>query len=454
VRATRMLRCVVVQSLTSKRLIAGRYRLDRQIGEGGMGVVWAATDERQGTAVALKFLRPIAAGLGTPATPSFDRTALRRFLREARAAMAVHHPNIVKVHEIARAEDGAPFIAMELLDGESLATRLTRAGRLPLAELARVLVQVVSAVGSAHAKGIVHRDLKPDNVFLVRGAPRDCDVRVLDFGIAKLTASEGEAARTAGLTGTGSMIGTPFYMSPEQVFGEKDVDQRSDVWSLGVMMYECLAGQRPIAGDSAGQIFKKITSGKITPLSELLPDLPAELAELSARMLAPERAERLADLRDAHRVLEKFTDVAAANFGQPTIDTSGAAGVEVRDDDPLLVDDVAFARTHAATGARRGWAIAAAVVFVLLAAGIGLITRKPHDAGPPAAIAASPPPPVLVTPSASPKPPASTAVPAAPSPVVTVVPSVTNKKSSPPAASSTKPSTKLLPGGVVEAPPF
>ncbi|MBK7397009.1 MAG: serine/threonine protein kinase [Myxococcales bacterium] len=197
-------------------IIAERYRLERVLGQGGMGVVWAARDLRSEERVALKFLK---AGEGGEA-------GIRRFVREARAAMALSHPNIVHVHTLTADRHGSPVMVMDLLEGESLATRLRRVRRLEVSTLAGILVQIVSAVGAAHAAGIVHRDLKPDNVFLVGEPP---SVRVLDFGIAKLTAREGDAAASTALTNTGAMLGTPFYMAPEQVFGERDLDHRADV---------------------------------------------------------------------------------------------------------------------------------------------------------------------------------------------------------------------------------
>src|SRR5262249_52289680 len=151
---------------------------------------------------------------------------------------------------------GVPIMAMELLDGVSLEQRLLRDGRLAMPDLAAVMVRATSAVGTAHAVGIVHRDLKPENIFITTGPA--ADVRVLDFGIAKLTATHGLAARTADLTQTGAFLGTPLYMSPEQVFGEKRVDHRSDIWSIGVILYRCLTGIVPTNGETFGEVMRKI----------------------------------------------------------------------------------------------------------------------------------------------------------------------------------------------------
>ncbi len=245
--------------LSSGAVVGGRYRLERLLGEGGMGAVWAASHVMTRKGVALKFLK--AAGATHP-------DLVRRFIREARAASAVRHPNVVQIHDVLQLDDGLPVMVMDLLRGESLGERVERERIIPLPELARILVPVMSAIGTAHALGIVHRDLKPDNIFLTRLGDERVEPMVLDFGIAKLSAMDGDAASTANLTKTGSMLGTPYYMSPEQAFGEKDVDHQADIWSLGVILYECLSGKRPVDGDNFGQLVKVLATGGITPFSQ------------------------------------------------------------------------------------------------------------------------------------------------------------------------------------------
>ncbi len=295
--------------LEAGTVVAGRYRLDRLLGEGGMGTVWAATHVVTRKAVALKFLKPAYAA---------RKEVRQRFLREARAACAVRHPNVVQIHDVLELEDGMPAMVMDLLHGESLGERLEREHALPLVEVARVMLPVVSAVGTAHSLGIVHRDLKPDNLFLVREPDESITVKVLDFGIAKLTATEGEAAETGALTKTGSVLGTPYYMSPEQAFGEKDLDHRSDVWAIGIILYECLTGERPTAGENLGQIFKAITTGGIVPLERVAPNLPADVSSLVTRMLSRDRAQR-PDLREVRETLQKHSGAHAASFGPPAV---------------------------------------------------------------------------------------------------------------------------------------
>lgn len=291
--------------LAPGKLIAQRYQLQRLLGEGGMGAVWSAMHVVTKKQVALKFLKPNAAS-----SPS----NVRRFLREARAASAVRHPNVVEIHDIVELEDGSPAMVMDLLLGESLAERLARQKPIALVELVQLLLPVISAVGTAHSLGIVHRDIKPDNIFLERLGDGSLVPRILDFGIAKLSAQEGAAAETATLTRTGSVMGTPYYMAPEQVFGESDTDQRADVWAFGVILYESLSGRRPIDGDNFGQLFKAIATGSITPLERVAPHLPADVTNLVARMLHKDRGQRPQDLREVFELLRRYTDAKVSSF--------------------------------------------------------------------------------------------------------------------------------------------
>jgi serine/threonine-protein kinase len=285
-------------------VVAGRYRLDRLLGRGGMGQVWAVTHEVTLRTAALKFLNG-------PVHQRADRR--RRFLREARAASAVQHPNVVQIHDFFELEDGTPVMIMDLLEGETLAQRFKRDGALPLASVVDLLLPVVSAVGTAHALGIVHRDLKPDNVF-VTGTDGGAQVRVLDFGIAKLTASAVEDS-DGGLTGTGAVLGTPRYMSPEQTVGDGSVDHRADIWSIGVMLYEALTGSRPIDGENVCRILQRLMNEGITPLRVLEPDLPEDVLALVERMLKRDPRGRPNDLREVADVLSPHGTVAVPAFG-------------------------------------------------------------------------------------------------------------------------------------------
>ena len=282
--------------------VAERYRLDRVLGEGGMGVVWDAVDEESGEARALKFIKQDKGG---------DGRSVARLLREARAASTVAHPNVARVFDVLELPEGTPFLVMERLEGETLKARLARVGKLAPVEATTIVSAIADGVRAAHELGIVHRDLKPDNVFILR----DGRVKVLDFGIAKDLKSEGETE----LTTTGAMLGTLHYMAPEQVFGDVDVDQRADVWALGIVLYECLAGRRPTDGSGSGQVLKAIMTGNFTPIASVAPDVPKELSELVERMLSRDRDERptLEEVLDGlhgryERVSRRHPKVAAA----------------------------------------------------------------------------------------------------------------------------------------------
>ena len=302
---------MALDELAPGKLVAQRYQLEKLLGEGGMGAVWSAVHVVTKKRIALKFLKANAA-----ASPSH----VRRFLREARAASAVRHPNVVEIHDIVELENGSPVMVMDFLVGESLATLLERRKTLPLAELAGLLLPVISAVGTAHSMGIVHRDIKPDNIFLEQSLHGGVIPRILDFGIAKLSATDGAAAETATLTRTGSVMGTPYYMAPEQVFGERDIDQRADVWAFGVILYEALTGRRPIEGDNFGQLFKIIATGEVVPLAHVAPHLPSDVAELVDRMLSRDRLKRPQDLREVFGALNRHAVVSASTFAAPRLE--------------------------------------------------------------------------------------------------------------------------------------
>jgi serine/threonine-protein kinase len=260
-----------------------------------MGVVWEAEEVATGEPVALKLLKRSGP----------DDSVARRFLREARAARAVRHPSIVRVHDVLELDDGSPVMVMELLTGETLAQRLTRQRVLALPEVARILVDVCAAVGCAHSLGIVHRDLKPENIFLT-DSHGEHPVKVLDFGVAKLTASEGDAAHTGATTAAGVILGTLLYMSPEQILGEKDVDHRADIWALGAILYEALSGSRPIDARSVAEVYRRVITGAIIPLGERAPHVPAPIAQLVTGILRRDRAQRPSDVRELVDVLSAY----------------------------------------------------------------------------------------------------------------------------------------------------
>ncbi|HSS51896.1 MAG TPA: serine/threonine-protein kinase [Thermoanaerobaculia bacterium] len=260
----------------------GRYRLLREIGGGGMGTVYEAEDTQLGRRVAVKLLPP---------EYSRDRRAKERFLREARTAAAVDHPNLCTVHDAGESE-GRLYIVLSFYEGETLRDRIRR-GPMPLAEAREVAIQVARGLARAHEAGIVHRDIKPANVIL----PRRGEAKILDFGIARLEGDE------VSLTRTGASWGTPAYMSPEQARGEP-VDGRTDVWSLGVMIYEMVAGRRPFGGESIEALVSSILTQEPEPLERLRPDVPPELAQVVDKALAKAPEERYANAAELLADLE------------------------------------------------------------------------------------------------------------------------------------------------------
>jgi tRNA A-37 threonylcarbamoyl transferase component Bud32 len=269
--------------LAAGAVIAKRYHLERELGRGGMGVVWEATHLVTRRRVAIKCL------LGPP-----YREARRheRFLREARAASAVPHPNVVEILDLFELEDGTPVMVMERLAGETLRTKIDRDGRMSLETAASILLPVARAVATAHSLGVVHRDLKPENIFLTKGPAGEEGVKVLDFGVAKLLSSDDDEPGTDTLTNSGAILGTPCYMAPEQAAGDKDIDERVDIWALGVIAYECLAGERPLSGSGVGQVVMRLMTAGIKPIDQVVPGLPSPTASVVMRMLSVARGDR------------------------------------------------------------------------------------------------------------------------------------------------------------------
>ena len=285
-------------------LVGGAYRVEERIGGGGMGAVYRARRMSDGQAVAMKIVRDT--------TPEL----VARLEREARLTGSLDHPNLVRVHDVLRMEDGSPVVVMELLHGETLGQRLRHAAPLSVGETARIGLGIAAALEAAHAQAIVHRDLKPDNVFLtsVDGHPF---VKVLDFGIAKTTGAVVLDGLASLETRTGQILGTPQYMAPEQIFGENDVDHRADLWALGVVLYESLSGTRPFDGANVGQVFKAIALDPPVPLGERRAGLPAPIVDLVTRLLAHARDARVSRIAEVRDVLAPF-----ATDGAPDLATA------------------------------------------------------------------------------------------------------------------------------------
>lgn len=266
------------------KIFDGKYRLTRLIGEGGMGAVYEAEHTRIERKVAVKVMHP-----------EFSTTSdvADRFFREAQASSAIGHPNIIEIFDVGMSDDGTAFIVMELLEGESLSDRMEGTGKIPHDAAVATILQVLSALSMAHKKGIIHRDLKPDNVFLSIDNRGRHEVKLLDFGIAKV---QGELEGDQGLTKTGTVLGTPNYMSPEQARG-KDIDGRIDIWSAGVMLYEMLCGALPFQGESYNAVLSDILLESPRPLKLLSPDTPDTLIKVVERAMAKDRDRRYPDVQ-------------------------------------------------------------------------------------------------------------------------------------------------------------
>lgn len=253
-------------------LLVGKYRLDTLLGSGGVGEVYRAQNTLIGRTVAIKLLKPEL---------STDEHVIARFIREARAATLARHPNVVEVLDVGRDEDGIPFIVQEFLEGMDLGQRLKRENRpLPPRQVLDLLIPVVQAVGLAHARGVVHRDLKPENVFLARVDGKTVP-KLLDFGISYIKPQPGDIR----MTKTGMTVGTPAYMSPEQLEGTAGVDVRTDVWALGVILYEALAGRLPFEGETSALLFAQIAWVDPMPLIQAAPHVPEDLSQVVGRCL-------------------------------------------------------------------------------------------------------------------------------------------------------------------------
>ncbi|WP_437488204.1 protein kinase [Sorangium sp. So ce1014] len=294
-------------------LVCGKYRLLRRIGEGAMGVVWAAHNEATSREVALKLLaRP-------------DPELRVRLLREARACGAVSHRNIVDIYDADATENGDPFLVMPLLSGETLSALLKRKRKLEIPEASRIARDIARGLSAAHERGIIHRDLKPSNIFLhTEPGESNYVVKILDFGVSKFLTGP-DQIRTA----TGILIGSPAYMSPEQVRAQGDIDTRADLWALGVLMFEMLTSRRPIQG-RAHELLRNVLQGEIPTVSQIVWQVDPGLDAIVAQCLRRDREQRPRSAADVAAALEPFARPSA----QPRSASSPGSSPDLRYDVP------------------------------------------------------------------------------------------------------------------------
>ncbi len=273
-------------------VIVARYELVREIGVGGMGAVFEAVDTKLERSVAIKFLDP---SLVT------DEEHVVRFQREALAAGRIGHPNICDVRDRGVTDDGFHFIVMELLEGETFYDLIRLEGPLPSLRVVPIVLGVLSALAAAHRAGIVHRDLKPENIFLRKSPNGEEQVTLLDFGVSRFL-DDSNAMR---LTKSGKVLGTPLYVSPEQALAKMDIDHRSDIWGVGVLLYEALTGRAPFRGKNTGQMLIKIIKQAPIPPREYIPWLSEPLQAVILKALEKERSDRFQDADSFALELEK-----------------------------------------------------------------------------------------------------------------------------------------------------
>jgi serine/threonine protein kinase len=277
-------------------ILAGRYRVERVIGIGGMGIVVAAMHLQLEQLVALKFLLPNALE---------SAVVVARFTREARAAIRIKSEHIARIMDVGTLESGAPYMVMEYLDGSDLAAVLRSNGRLPIEDAVDYILQACEAIAEAHRLGIVHRDIKPANLFLARTDGVE-SIKVLDFGISKMTSFTGSDSDVGTMTHTGVLLGSPMYMSPEQLTSPREVDTRTDIWSLGVVLHQLLAGEPPFSGTTVTQISIGVVQQPAPLLEEIRPEVSPRLGAAVRRCLEKNRAQRYANIEELATALQEF----------------------------------------------------------------------------------------------------------------------------------------------------
>jgi len=298
-------------SLSIGDTIDGKYRIVRLLGEGGMGAVYEGENVRIHRRVAIKILHSNVAD---------SEDAVQRFEREAQAAGRIGSEHIVEVLDLGDLPDGDRYMVMEYLDGEALNDRIANAGAMSAYDVAPIAVELLEGLHAAHEAGIIHRDLKPDNVFLLANKSGKKDfVKIVDFGISKFSALGGEFS----MTRTGAVMGTPYYLSPEQAKGDRELDQRADLYAVGVILYEAAAGRVPFDGETFNELLFKIVLEPVPPLSTVVPDIDPDFEKLVRKSMARDPADRFQSAAEMQAALRAWLDGAPV----PLLSDTHSAGM-------------------------------------------------------------------------------------------------------------------------------
>ena len=408
-------------------ILDGKYQIERILGLGGMGVVVAARHLQLEQRVAIKFVLPGAI---------FNAEAMQRFAREARAAVKLRSEHVARVLDVGTMQQGMPYMVMEYLEGRDLGDLIENQGPLRPTDAADFVLQACEAIAEAHASGIIHRDLKPRNLFVTHAVDGKPLVKVLDFGISKQTAM-GSSAGDLSLTSTTTVMGSPNYMSPEQLRSAKTVDARTDIWAIGVIIYELLTGAVPFVAETVTQLTAMVLQDPPRPLEELRKDLPPGLSRVVARCLEKDPAKRYGSVAELAQELEPFGSKkgVATRIAQVSASKLGGAPAALSSGRPAVTGgtSVAWGDTELIPPPRRRMMLilgGALGVVVLVAAGFGIGIRAQRASGttPPLEVTptsrqievAAPPPSIAppALPAASAAPPVAT-----PSPTVSAAPS-------------------------------
>ncbi|HTQ04974.1 MAG TPA: serine/threonine-protein kinase [Polyangiaceae bacterium] len=406
-------------------VLAGKYRVERVLGVGGMGVVVSALHLQLDERVALKFLLPEALG---------NQEAVARFAREARAAVKIKSIHVARVSDVGTLDTGAPYMVMEFLHGQDLSAFIRDHGPLPYVHAVDYVLQACEALAEAHALGIVHRDLKPANLFLITAADGSPCIKVLDFGISKIT-SPGSSGNDYGMTKTTAIMGSPLYMSPEQMTSSRDVDGRADIWAIGTILFELLAGRPPFLGETMPQLCGMILQEPPPFPRQFRPDLPEGLEAAILHCLEKDRTRRFANVAELAAALAPFGSANAARSAERVSKVLSAAGISSSQLE-IPGGNSAEASTQSSWGKSTqkrgsGLTVIASLAVVVLIGAAALLLRH-HDATPTADSAtANTPPPSTATLQVT------TAAPTAPPAPVAPVVSATDTASTAPASSAT-----------------